>query len=94
MDHLLIILIFPVPNKVPGSPLLMSLHSITNPFKPGSAVMFSVDVGHDEPMGFLLATLRYGPHVDAGGSEKPSGGGGGPSDSTGTFSNSSRTERL
>ena len=41
----------------------MSLHSITNPFKLGSAVMLSVDVGHDEPMGLLLATLRYGPHV-------------------------------
>ena len=41
----------------------MSLDSITNPFKLGFAVMFSVDVGHDEPMGLLLATLRYGPHV-------------------------------
>ena len=63
MDHLPVILIFPVPTKVPGSPLLTSLHSITNPFKLGFAVMVSVDVGHDEPMGLLLATLRYGPHV-------------------------------
>ena len=63
MDHLPIILMLPVPNKVPGSPLLMSLHSITNPFKLGFAVMLSVDVGHDPPMGLLLATLRYRPHV-------------------------------
>ena len=25
-----------------------------------------MDVGHDEPMALLLATLRYGPHVDEG----------------------------
>ena len=56
-------LIFLVPTKVPGSPLLRSRHSITNPFKLGFAAMLSVDEdgGHDPPM--LLAALRYGPHV-------------------------------
>ena len=55
-----VMLIVPVPIRVPGLAETTSLHSIVSPFKAWFAVMVSVDDGHDEPaiMGLLLAALR------------------------------------
>jgi len=58
--HLPTMLTFLVPESVPGSPVVVSLHSMTKPSNLRLAMKLSVDIWQDEPAttGLLLAALR------------------------------------